>query len=73
MVVFGKYGDSVAVEEDLAAVVTELAYSKQVVLECGRDLAAADGEVGKVEVGGGKRRCGCGRRRRLHGMWERAG
>ena len=54
MVVFGKEGDGVAVEEDLAAVVAKLAYAKQVVLEGGHDLAAAGGEVGQVEVGGGR-------------------
>ena len=51
MVVFVKDGDGVAVEEDLAAMVAELAYAEQVVLECGNDLAAA---IGKVEVGGGR-------------------
>ena len=54
MVVFGKDGGGVAVEEDLAAVVEELAYAKQVVLEVGNDLAAAGGNVGQVEVGGGR-------------------
>ena len=53
MVVFGKDGDGVAVEEDLAAVVAELAYAKEVVLEGGHDLAAAGGKVGQVEVGRG--------------------
>ena len=54
MVVFGKYGDGFAVEKDLAAVVAELAYAEQVVLEGGHDLAAAGGKVGQVEVGGGR-------------------
>ena len=54
MVVFGKDVDGVAVEEDLAAVVAELAYAEQVVLEGGHDLAAAGGKVGQVEVGGGR-------------------
>ena len=54
MVVLGKDGDVVAVEEDLAAVVAELAYAKQVVLEVGHDLADASGKDGQVEVGGGR-------------------
>ena len=54
MVVFGKDSDGVTVEEELAAVVAELAYSEQVVLEGGHDLAAVGGKVGKVEVGGGR-------------------
>ena len=54
MVVFGKDGDGVAVKEELAAVVAELAYAEQVVLEGGHDLAAAGGKVGQVEVGGGR-------------------
>ena len=73
MVVFGKDGDGVSVNEDLAAVVAELAYAEQVVLERGNDMAAAGGKVGQVKVGGGQSRCGSGRRRRLHGMWKRAG
>ena len=52
MVVFGKDGDGVPVEEDLAAVVAELTDADQVVLECGHDLAALDGKIGQVEVGG---------------------
>ena len=51
MVVFGKYGDGVAVEEDLAAVVAELTYVEQVVLEGGNDLETLGGKVGQVEVG----------------------
>ena len=54
MVVFGKDCDGVAVKEDLAAVVAELAYDNQAVLEGGHDLAAAVGKVGQVEVGGGR-------------------
>ena len=54
MVVFGKDGDGVAVEEDLATVATELTYSKQVVLEGGHDLEASGGKVGQVEVGGSR-------------------
>ena len=45
LVVFGKYGDGVAVEEDLAAVVAELTYADQVVLEGGYDLASVGGKV----------------------------
>ena len=45
MVVFVKDGDGVAVEEDLAAMVAELAYAEQVVLESRHDLAAAGGKV----------------------------
>ena len=52
MVVFGKDGDGVSVEEDLTAVVAELTYAKQVVLEGGNDLAASGGKVGQVEFGG---------------------
>ena len=52
MVVFGKDVDGVAVEEDLAEVVAELAYAEQVVLEGGHDLAALGWKVGQVEVGG---------------------
>ena len=37
LVVFGKDGDGVAFEEDLVAVVAELAYTEQVVLEVGHD------------------------------------
>ena len=51
MFVFGKYGDGVAVKEDLAAVVIELTYAEKVVLEGGHYLAAAGGKVGQVEVG----------------------
>ena len=54
MVVLGKDGDSVAVEEDLAAVVAELDNAKQIVLEDGHDMAAAGGKIGQVEVGGGR-------------------
>ena len=54
MVFFGKDGDGVAVEEDLAAVVSEITYAKQVVLEGGHDLAASGGKVGQVEFGGGR-------------------
>ena len=54
MVVFGKEGDGVDVKEDLAAVVAELVKAKQVVLEGGHDMAAAGGNVGQVEVGGGR-------------------
>ena len=54
MVVFGKECGGVAVEEDLAAVVADLAYAEKVVLEGGHDLAAAGGKVGQVEVGGGR-------------------
>ena len=39
MVVLGKDGDGVAVEEDLAAVVAELAYADQAVPEGGNDMA----------------------------------
>ena len=46
MVVFGKDGRGVAVEEDLAAVVAELANTNQVVLEGGPDMTAAGGKVG---------------------------
>ena len=53
--------------------VAELTYAEQVVLEGGHELETAGGKVGQVEVGGGQRRCGRGRRRRLHGMWKRAG
>ena len=54
MVVFGKDGDGVAVEKDLAAVVAELTYAGQVVLEGGHALAALGRKVGQVEVGGGR-------------------
>ena len=54
MVVFGRDVDGVAAEEDLAAVVAELTYDVQVVLEGGNDLAALGGKVGQVEVGGGR-------------------
>ena len=54
MVVFGNHGDGVAVEEDLAAMVAELAYAKQVVLEGRHYLAAAVRKVGQVEVGDGR-------------------
>ena len=67
MLVFRKDGDSVPVEEDLAAAVAKLADFKQVVLEGGHDLAVAGSKGGQVEVGGR------GRRRRRHGMWGRAG
>ena len=52
MVVFGKDGDGVAVEEDLVAVAAELAYSEQVVMEGGHDVAAAGRKVGQVEFSG---------------------
>ena len=52
MVVSGKDGDGVAVEEDLAAVVAELPNAEQVVLEGGHDFAASRGKVGQVQVGG---------------------
>ena len=57
MVVFIEDGDGVSVEEDLAAVVAELTYAEQVVMEGGHDLAASGGKVGQVEVsvsGGGE-------------------
>ena len=40
MVVFGKESDGVSVKEDLVAVVAELTYAEQVVLEGGHDLSA---------------------------------
>ena len=46
MVVFGKDGHGVAAEEDLAALVAELANTKKVVLEGGHEMAAAGGKVG---------------------------
>ena len=46
MVVFGKDGDGVSIEEDLAAVVAELTYAEQVVLEGEYDLAASGRKVG---------------------------
>ena len=46
MVVFGKDGNGVAVEEDLAAMVSELANTKQVVMGGGHDMAAAGRKVG---------------------------
>ena len=48
MVVFVKDsdGDGVTVEEDLAAVVSDLTYAEQVVLEVGHDVAASGGKVG---------------------------
>ena len=46
MVVFVKDGDGVAVKEDLAAVVAELANAKQVVLEGGNNMAVVGGKVG---------------------------
>ena len=54
MVVFGKDGNGVAVKENLAAVVAELAYANKVVLEGGHDLAASGGKFGQVEVGRGR-------------------
>ena len=54
MVVFGNDGDSVAVKKDLAAVVSEITYAKQVVLEGGNDLAALGWKVGQVEFGRGR-------------------
>ena len=56
MVVFVKDVDGVSVEEDLVAVVADLTYAYQVVLEGGHNLAASGGKVGQVEVG----RCGGG-------------
>ena len=50
-----KEGDGIAVKEDLAAVDTELANAKQVVMEGGHDMAAAVGKVEQVEVHGGRR------------------
>ena len=54
MVVFGKDGNGVSVEEYLAAVFAYLTYAEQVVLESGHDLAAAGGKVGQVEAGGSR-------------------
>ena len=50
MLVFGKYGDGIPVEEGLAAAVTELANAEQVVLEGSHYLAVASGNGGQVEV-----------------------
>ena len=52
MLVFRKDSDGFLVEEDLAAVVEELADAKQVVLECWHELAVAGRKGGQVEVGG---------------------
>ena len=50
LLVFGKDGDGFLVEEDLAAVVAELANAKQVVLKVGHDLAVAAGRVGRLSL-----------------------
>ena len=52
LLVFGKDGDGIPVEEGLAAAVTELANAEQVVLEGSHYLAVASGNGGQVEVDG---------------------